>query len=367
MTLARIDFGSSSPSLRRAGAVDIDADRAIVERVQAGDTAAFDLLYRQYFGRLRAFCLRRVGDAHDAEEIAQEAFAKAYAALPTLTGERRFYPWLSVIAARLCVDHHRREGRTEPTAEVAERAVEGGQDSVLVELDAAVLRLALARLPERQRKILRLRESEGWTYTRIAAHEGLSVGAVESLLVRARRRLRQEFVTLSGGERGLVGLPVLGGLWRRAAHLARRATSSPWSAEAAGMAAGAIGAMAVVVAIGLPGNAGPGPAPPARDAMTVVAHAEPAVAGLPDRQRQPAGLPAGDGAATNAGVPAVEVEIGGAHVVGPTTTSTADGRDGSEEELDVGPAWVGHSPGEIDEAVEEDLGAVRAWIGRKAS
>ncbi len=83
---------------------------------QSGDGRAFEDLYRRYFQRIYRYCLKRVGDAHEAEELAQEAFVRAYSAMPKLSGERRFYPWLSVIASRLCVDTHRRRGRTSPTA-----------------------------------------------------------------------------------------------------------------------------------------------------------------------------------------------------------------------------------------------------------
>ena len=69
----------------RAYDIDLDRDRALVEAWQAGDASAFDDLYRLYFDRLRAFCERRVGDRGDAEEIAQEAFAKALQALPRLS------------------------------------------------------------------------------------------------------------------------------------------------------------------------------------------------------------------------------------------------------------------------------------------
>jgi hypothetical protein len=95
--------------------VDLDDDRLLVERFQRGDRVAFDELYRRHFTRLRSFCRRRVRDPHTAEEIAQETFARAFVALPRLRGERRFYPWLSVVAGRLCVDHHRRQGRLRPT------------------------------------------------------------------------------------------------------------------------------------------------------------------------------------------------------------------------------------------------------------
>src|SRR5438477_4866475 len=91
----------------RADDVDLIRDRSLVELCQAGDEAAFGDLYVRYYQRLLRFCIRRVGNVHEAEEITQEAFARAFTAMPRFAGERRFYPWLTVIAARLCIDSHR--------------------------------------------------------------------------------------------------------------------------------------------------------------------------------------------------------------------------------------------------------------------
>src|SRR5580692_582337 len=93
--------------------VDLTRDRALVELAQSGDIHAFSELYSRYFRRLVRFATRRVGDVHEAEEIAQEAFARAYRSLPNFAGDRRFYPWITVIASRLCVDSMRRQGRLE--------------------------------------------------------------------------------------------------------------------------------------------------------------------------------------------------------------------------------------------------------------
>src|SRR5690349_10166861 len=90
----------------------------LVLRYQRGDESAFDELYRRYYPRLHQYCLRRVGDTHAAEELAQDAFIRAMGAMLRFSGDRRFYPWMTVIAQRLCIDHHRRSSRVEPVAEV---------------------------------------------------------------------------------------------------------------------------------------------------------------------------------------------------------------------------------------------------------
>ncbi|MDQ1397277.1 MAG: polymerase sigma-70 factor, subfamily, partial [Acidimicrobiaceae bacterium] len=198
----------------RVDDVDLTRDRALVERYQAGDSAAFDELYRRYYHRLERFCLKRVGDSHEAEEVAQEAFVRALKAMPNLDGERRFYPWVSVIAARLCVDTHRRRGRTAPSADIDPGVVDGGQDLIVEAVDIDLLRQALGNLGPRHREVLNLREQEGWSYQRIAEHYDVSLGTVEALLFRARKALKREFLKVSQGDKGgfLAGVPLLG--WR---------------------------------------------------------------------------------------------------------------------------------------------------------
>jgi RNA polymerase sigma-70 factor (ECF subfamily) len=184
------------------GGVDIDRDRRLVLRHQRGDVEAFDELYRRYHARLVTFCVRRVGDRHTAEEIAQDAFVKALRAMPTFAGERRFYPWMTVIAHRLCIDHHRRSSRVEPTADVDAGTVEPDHDALFASVDREHLASALERLAPRHREILELREQRGWSYQAIADHLDVPMTTVEALLHRARKALRREFLALSGEERG---------------------------------------------------------------------------------------------------------------------------------------------------------------------
>ncbi len=193
----------------RADDVDLKRDRSLVELCQAGDQNAFADLYNRYYARLLRFCTRRVGDVHEAEEITQEAFARAFSAMPRFAGERRFYPWLTVIASRLCIDSHRRVSRTEPAAEIDLGGVEGGQQQIVDNVDIVYLTQAMGQLGPRHREVLDLRESRGWSYQQIAEHYDVTMGTVEALLFRARKALKREFLAIAGEER-LAAVPLLG-------------------------------------------------------------------------------------------------------------------------------------------------------------
>lgn len=225
--------------------VDLVRDRALVERFQQGDPAAFDTLYTRYFGRLVRFCQKRVGDPHEAEEIAQEAFAKALRALPAFEGERRFYPWMTVIAGRLCVDAHRRRGRTEPSSTVDLGVIEGGQEKIVDLVDIEILRTAMAELAPRHREVLDLRELQGWSYQQIADHYGVTLGTVEALLFRARKALKREFMAVVGGDRNWAALPIFGGVFAKGA--AFKAKLQAWASSVLPAASGPVVAAALAV------------------------------------------------------------------------------------------------------------------------
>lgn len=239
----------------RVDDVDLVRDRALVERFQLGDPAAFETLYKRYYARLVRFCQKRVGDHHEAEEIAQEAFTKALRAMPTFEGERRFYPWMTVIAGRLCVDAHRRRGRTEPSPVIDLGIIEGGQERIIDAVDVEILGTALGRLATRHREVLDLREQQGWSYQQIADHYGVTLGTVEALLFRARKALKREFLAVVGDERHWAAVPVFGVVLRRLASWKARLDSAlPALPSLAGpVVAGVLAVTAVsgVVGIGL--------------------------------------------------------------------------------------------------------------------
>ena len=247
----------------RADDVDLVRDRSLVELCQAGDEAAFGDLYTRYYQRLLRFCVRRVGNVHEAEEITQEAFARAFTAMPRFAGERRFYPWLTVIAARLCIDSHRRVARSEPSAEIDPGSVDGGQQQIIDNVDIAYLTQAMEQLGPRHREVLELRETHGWSYQQIADHYNVTMGTVEALLFRARKALRREFLALAGPDARLASLPVLGVMWRVATQMRVRFNDLS-SQLAPAAAASAMGVAAVAGGLGLGGAAAPAAAASAR-------------------------------------------------------------------------------------------------------
>ncbi len=291
----------------RADHVDLDRDRALVQRFQAGDDDAFGELYRRYHHRLEWFCLKRVGDQHTAEEIAQEAFTRALVALPAFGGERHFYAWVSVIASRLCVDHHRRQARCTVVTALDPAAIPGGEDEVVEAVDDALVVEAMSRLGPRHQDVLHLREVEGWSYRHIADHYGVPVGTVETLLFRARRALRREFRVIDGA--GLVAVPIVGWLVQLIARARDRVAPMATLADApAGLAAAAAATMAAAVAIvTIPGL---GPTPGAtRRPPAVVATAGPSGS-------RPVGTPSRPAARNVGAAPTVP-----SSTAAPTTTS----------------------------------------------
>ena len=155
---------------------------------------------------------------------AQEAFARSWKALPRFAGERRFYPWLTVIAGNICTDMLRRRSRSTPTDDMeltAQHPVgvvgeDTSEELVLAAVDGELVNRALGRLSTRHRHVLAIREESGWTYQQIADHEGVEIGTIETLLWRARQALNREFAVVSESKEALAGfLIATGALLRR--------------------------------------------------------------------------------------------------------------------------------------------------------
>lgn len=170
----------------------------LVDRARGGCHEAYAELVRLYHARVFRFCLAWTGSVPDAEEICQDAFVRAYSALPRFAGEDRFHAWLLCIARNLCRDHHRRTSRRErrhfrwlldrPDEEKTEAAPDV-RISENEQLDA--LRAGIAALPLRLREVIVLCGIEGLAQEECARILGCSRRAVEGRLYRARRELAE--------------------------------------------------------------------------------------------------------------------------------------------------------------------------------
>jgi RNA polymerase sigma-70 factor (ECF subfamily) len=184
---------------------DRDIDQQLVERVQRGEKAAFDLLVSKYQRKIFRLLSRLIRDQAEVEDVAQEAFIKAYRALPNFRGDSAFYTWLYRIAINTAKNHLVSQGRRAPTTteadiEEAETFDDGDHlrdlntpDSMLLskQVGEAVNR-AIDQLPEDLRTAIVLREIEGLSYEEIAESMSCPIGTVRSRIFRAREAIAQE-------------------------------------------------------------------------------------------------------------------------------------------------------------------------------
>ena len=178
-----------------------DDDRALVERSQAGDLAAFELLVEKYKERAYRLAARVLGDPEEALDVAQEAFVRVYQSLPRFKGQSAFYTWLFRIVTNLALDRHRQRAarqRAFGTEEVppeewertaADETPDPAEATASAEKRGKIAR-ALNALPEHHRTIIILSDIEGLSYREIANVLRCPVGTVMSRLHNARKRLR---------------------------------------------------------------------------------------------------------------------------------------------------------------------------------
>ncbi|MDD4912151.1 MAG: RNA polymerase sigma factor RpoE [Sideroxydans sp.] len=178
---------------------DREVDQQLVERAQRGDKHAFELLVVKYQRRLGRLISRFVRNAAEAEDLAQEAFIKAYRALPAFRGDSAFYTWLYRIGINTAKNHLLAQGRKAPTstpydsdeAEDFEDAsllheVATPENELMSKQVVDVVNASLQQLPEDLRTALTLREIEGLSYEEIAAVMNCPIGTVRSRIFRAR-------------------------------------------------------------------------------------------------------------------------------------------------------------------------------------
>lgn len=178
-----------------------EVDQALVERAQAGDTRAFDLLVLKYQQKIAGLIGRYVRDHAEVLDITQEAFLKAFRALPGFRGESAFYTWIYRIAINTVKNYLVAQGRRPPSddvdAEVAEQMDLGGrmketstpEGELLSDEVARTVQDALDELPDDLRTAIQLREFEGMSYEEIANAMDCPIGTVRSRIFRAREAI----------------------------------------------------------------------------------------------------------------------------------------------------------------------------------
>ncbi|HZV83937.1 MAG TPA: RNA polymerase sigma factor [Brevundimonas sp.] len=181
-----------------------DPDEELVRRVGQGDPAAIQAMVARKLPRMLALAQRMLGDAAEAEDVAQDAMLRAWRQAPRWTpGKARFDTWLHRVALNLCYDRLRRR-REVPTDVLPERvSEEAAPDRGLIASDVGVrVNAALARLPDRQREAVVLCHYQELTNIEAADLMAVSVDALESLLSRGRRALRLALADIGPGAEG---------------------------------------------------------------------------------------------------------------------------------------------------------------------
>jgi RNA polymerase sigma-70 factor (ECF subfamily) len=180
---------------------DRNIDQALVERVQKGDKAAFDLLVLKYQNKIIQLVNRYVRDADEAMDVAQEAFLKAYRAIDRFRGDSAFYTWIYRIAINTAKNHLVASSRRPPGGDIdAQEAEQYDSAAGLREHDTperlllkdeiqATIAEAIEALPDDLKTAITLRELEGMSYEEIAQTMECPIGTVRSRIFRAREAI----------------------------------------------------------------------------------------------------------------------------------------------------------------------------------
>ncbi|CAG1010548.1 RNA polymerase sigma-H factor [Burkholderiales bacterium] len=193
---------------------DREVDQQLVERAQRGDKRAFELLVLKYQRKLGRLLSRFVRDAGEVEDVTQEAFIKAYRALPGFRGDSAFYTWLYRIGINTAKNYLVAMGRRAPTTtgfdhEEAEnfddaeqlRDTNTPENALMSKQVGETVTRAMDALPEELRTAITLREIEGLSYEDIASAMNCPIGTVRSRIFRAREAIAAELRPLLGTDK----------------------------------------------------------------------------------------------------------------------------------------------------------------------
>ena len=189
-----------------------ESDRQLVKRVQGGDKRAFDLLVIKYQHKILGLVSRYVRDASEVQDVTQEAFIKAYRALPRFRGDSAFYTWIYRIAINTAKNHLMSKSRRPPGSDVdiedaeyyesatALKDIETPENQLFGEELKTVVNKAISQLPEDLRTAVTLREFDGLSYEEIADIMDCPVGTVRSRIFRAREAIDKQLQPLLAPE-----------------------------------------------------------------------------------------------------------------------------------------------------------------------
>jgi RNA polymerase sigma-70 factor, ECF subfamily len=189
-------------------APEVDVDQQLVERVQKGDKRAFDLLVIKYQHKIFAVISRFIRDHAEVQDVAQDAFIKAYRALPNFRGESAFYTWMYRIAINTAKNYLVARNRRPPSSDVDVDDAEffAGNDAMhemntpernlLRDELQTVIDQAFRDLPDDLRMAVTLREIDGLSYEEIAEAMDCPIGTVRSRIFRAREAIDKKIQPL---------------------------------------------------------------------------------------------------------------------------------------------------------------------------
>jgi RNA polymerase sigma-70 factor (ECF subfamily) len=189
-----------------------ESDQALVERVQKGDKRAFDLLVRKYQHKLIGVISRYIGDWSECQDVAQEAFVRAYRAIGSFRGDAQFYTWMYRIAINTAKNYLVSQGRRPPTDDVMiddavqfdgtarlHESATPERELMRQEIEQTVFAVVKG-LPEELRTAITLREVDGLSYEEIAETMNCPIGTVRSRIFRAREAIDEQLRPLLSEE-----------------------------------------------------------------------------------------------------------------------------------------------------------------------
>lgn len=186
--------------------------RALVRKAQNNDLSSFEELVRLYQNRVYALCVQLAGNHNDAQDLAQEAFIRAYRSLGGFRNEADFGTWMHRIAVNIWLNSRRKNNARQAILYLDEPYQDGDGGEVRREIAAedgdplqlleekeyrGLVRAALGELSEEHRAVLVLREIEGYSYEEVSQMLGCSLGTVKSRLSRAREAMRRRITDLA--------------------------------------------------------------------------------------------------------------------------------------------------------------------------